>query len=165
MSPTSTTDQLFLATLENWLHGSEEVLVFIRRSRAAGDKSFEFFTSFAKLAERLRHLDPETCITAFKSHQLPIRGLVDEEFIRGCLVQIRDGSEFLLIEIVPRTAGRASWYHHEAGTSRLELKAALEDSFGVHVAVGQYPPWLEDGPNVISGYVPDATGKTKIGVY
>jgi hypothetical protein len=165
MNPLSVGDERFLKRLDEWLRGQAEILVLIRFSRAAGNKSFEFITSLEELSERVPKLGPQTCITAFRRPQLPIRGVVDEEFVRSCLIQIPDGSEFLVVETMPRTAGRASWYRREAGTSHLELQAALEDSFGVHVAVGQYPPWREDSPDVISGYVPDLAGNTMIGVY
>jgi hypothetical protein len=162
---TNTTDKRFLSTLEEWLRTRAEVLTLIRLSRAAGNKSFEFLTSFIALEERLNQLTPETCVTAFGRPQLPIRGVVDDEFIRSCLLQIQNGSEFLSVETVPRNAGNASWYHHEAGTSHSELREALENSKGMPVAVGEYPPWLEESPDVISGYVPDATGKLTIGLY
>jgi hypothetical protein len=50
----STTDNKFLKTLEDWLRGQQEIMILIRYSRAAGSKSFEFFTSFAALREVLR---------------------------------------------------------------------------------------------------------------
>ena len=165
MSPTSTTDERFLTTLEEWLRINSEILVQIRYSRAAGNKSFEFFTSFAEFVERMHQLRPETCITAFRSYQLPIRGVVDDEFISNCLVQIQDGSEFLVVETVPRNVGHVSWFHDEAGTSHLELREALESSRGMHVAVGIYPPSLDDGLEVICGFIPDAAGNVKVGVY
>jgi hypothetical protein len=42
MALKSATGEEFLKTLENWLDSQTEVLVLIRYSRAAGDKSFEF---------------------------------------------------------------------------------------------------------------------------
>src|SRR5277367_5972225 len=41
----STTDKRFLKSMEDWLCGQSEIMVLIRNSRAAGSKSFEFFTS------------------------------------------------------------------------------------------------------------------------
>ncbi|MGC1649722.1 MAG: hypothetical protein WA741_28185 [Candidatus Sulfotelmatobacter sp.] len=74
-------------------------------------------------------------------------------------------TEFLVVETVRTTAGRASWFHDEAGESHNELREALEDSRGRHVAVGEYPKWLEDGPDVISGYIPDRDGIVRSGAY
>jgi hypothetical protein len=45
------------------------------------------------------------------------------------------------------------------------LREELEGSRGVAVAVGLYPPWLEDTEDVISAVVPDEHGAVKSGVY
>ena len=49
----STTDKKFLKSLEDWLRGQSEIMILVRYSRTAGNKSFEFFTSFAALRKRL----------------------------------------------------------------------------------------------------------------
>ena len=165
MIHSSATDTNFLKTLDGWLTAESEILVLLRYSHAAGNKSFEFFVTFAALSERLHQLPPPTCVTAFKRPQLPLRGVVDDAFINECLSDIHDGAEFLVVETVPRTAGRHSWFHSEAGETHEELRESLEDSRGSPVAVGEYPPWLEDSPEVISGYVPDADGVVRIGAY
>jgi hypothetical protein len=162
---TSTTDKEFLKTVEDWLRIQSEIMILIRYSRAAGSKSFEFFTSFAGLKERLHQLKAETCVTAFRQPQLPLRGFVDEVFIGKSLSFLPEGSEFLVLETARRTAGRESWFHHEAGESHDELRQTLEGLRGKPVAFGQYPPWNEDSPDVISGYVPDQGGIVKRGVY
>src|ERR1700740_109882 len=105
----STADHKFLQTLKEWLAGQSEILVEIEFSRAGGSKSFEFFSSFAALSERLRPLGQQTRVTAFRRSQLPLRGFVDDEFIARCLSNIPEGREFLVVETVPRTAGRYSW--------------------------------------------------------
>ena len=58
-----------------------------------------------------------------------------------------------MVETAPRTAGNHSWFHHQAGESHEELHEVLEGLRGEGVAVGEYPPWLEDSPNVISACV------------
>jgi hypothetical protein len=161
----STADAQFLNTVEHWLLGQTEILVLIRYSRAAGSKSFEFFTSFAVLEDRLRQLPPETSVTAFRRPQLLLRGVADDQFIARCLSSIPDGVEFLVVETVRRTAGRASWFHEEAGESHGELRQALEASRGNQVAVGEYPNWTDDSDDVASAYIPDANGALRRGVY
>jgi hypothetical protein len=162
---TSTTDKEFLRTLDDWLQRQSEVLVLIRYSRAAGDKSFEFFTSFERLRERLGELKPETSVTVFRDRQLPLRGCVEDEFIGKCLNSVEAGSEFLVVGTAPRTAGSQSWFHHEAGESHEELREALEGLRGEVVAVGEYPPWLDNSLHVISAYVPEQDGNVRAGVY
>ena len=161
----SATGATFLETLQEWLRSQTEILVLIRYSRAAGNQSFEFFTSFALVEERVRQLAPETNSIVFRKPQLTIRGIVDDEFIGSCLHSIADGTEFLVVETARTTAGRASWFHDEAGESHNELREALEDSRRSHVAVGEYPNWLEDGPDVISCYIPDRDGILRSGAY
>jgi hypothetical protein len=165
MGLTSTADKEFLKTLEDWLDSQSEITVLIQYSRAAGNKSFEFYTSFAGLSERLHQLGPQTCITAFRRPQLPLRGVVDDAFIDACLRKISDGSEFVVVETVRRTAGQYSWFHYKAGETHEELRESLEASRGRPVAVGEYPPWLENSPDVIFGYVPDEDGVARTGVY
>src|ERR1051326_4625224 len=144
----SSTDETFINTLELWVHNQREILVLIRYSGAAGAKSFEFFSEFAALSERLGQLPPRTSIIAFRQRQLPFRAVVNDEFISNCLNGIPDGSEFLLVETVRRNAGQTSWFHEVAGETRSELREALEDSRGRPVAVGLYPPWQEDSADV-----------------
>lgn len=161
----SAKDSRFLNTLELWLRDQSEILVIIRYSRAAGAKSFEFFSSFTDLAQRLIELPPSTNIIAFRQPQLALRGTVDEAFVEKCIASIPETAEFLLVETAPQAAGKVSRFHHEAGQSHQELRAALENSRGRAVAVGVYPRWNEESPDVISAVVPDDHGDVKRGVY
>ena len=163
--PVSATDPDFLGTLERWLSSLPEMLVMIRYSAAAGNRDFEFFSSFEVLSNRISQLPPSTSITAFRQPQLPVRGVVDEVFIASCLIGVPDGSEFLVIETVRRAIGEKSWFHYEAGETHAELLDALENSLGASVAVGPYPPWVRDTDEVVSAIVPDENGLVRIGVY
>jgi len=161
----STTDKKFLKSLEDWLRGQSEIMILVRYSRTAGNKSFEFYTSFAALSKRLGLLKAETSVTAFRKPQLPLRGHVDDEFIGKCLSFIPASSEFLVLETDPRMATQQWLYYHEAGESRDELQQVLEGLRGRLVAVGTYPLSLKDSPDVISAYVPHQDGTVKGGVY
>jgi hypothetical protein len=165
MGYASATDPKFLGTLESWLRDLPEILVLIRYSHAAGNKDFEFFSSFGTLSSRIRQLAPRTSVVAFRQPQLPLRGLVDECFISSCLSRIPDGSEFLVLETTRRAYGEMSWFHNESGESHGELREALEESRGTPVAVGPYPPQLEDSDDVVSAIVPDENGIVRPGVY
>lgn len=165
MSYVASTDQRFLATLDDWLRSQPEILVLIRYLHAAGSKDFEFFTSFDTLLNRIRHLPPLTSIVVFKQRQLPLRGVVDDSFITSCMAHVPNGSEFLVVEATRRTYGRASWFHWAAGDSHEELRQELEGLRGCLVAVGPHPPWLEDTDDVISAVVPDEQGVVRAGAY
>lgn len=164
-SLTSTTDKKFLRSLEDWLSRQSEIMILVRYSRAAGSKSFGFFSSFATLRQRLAQLKAETSVTAFRRPQLPLRGRVDDDFIGKCLSLIPAGSEFLVLETDPRMATQQWLYHHEAGESLDEFLKVLDGLRGRLVAVGEYPQWLNDSPDVISAYVPHQDGTVKAGVY
>jgi hypothetical protein len=160
-----TTDPEFLGTLELWLRGQPEVLTLIRYSGAAGAKDFEFFSSFQSLADRIRELPPLACITAFRQPQLSLRSFVDDDFITRCLSIIPEGSEYLVVESTKRVCGDLSWFQYRAGESHTELREDLEDSRGVPVAVGRYPPWYGDTDDVVSAVVPDEHGEVNSGIY
>jgi len=161
----STTDKEFLKSLEHWLRGQSEIMILVRYSRAGGSKSFEFFSSFPALRARLAQLKAETSVTAFRKPQLTLRGRVDDEFIGKGLSLIPAGSEFLVLETDPRMATQQWLFHHEAGESTDELQRVLEELRGRLVAIGEYPQWLRDSPDVISAYVPNQDGSVKVGVY
>jgi len=161
----STTDSGLLRTLEDWLATQREILVEMEFSRTAGNKEFRFFSSFQELSSNLQQLNPQTRVTAFRIPQLPLRGWVDDAFIDMCLRRIPNGTEFLVVETVPRTAGTYSWFHQESGETHEELRESLENSRGNPIAVGKYLPWQEFGPDVICAYVPDADAVARVGVY
>src|SRR5215475_850799 len=140
-------------------------MILVRYSRAAGNKSFEFFSSFAALRQRLALLKAETSVTAFRKPQLPLRGRVDDDFISTCLSLIPADSEFLVLETDPRMATRQWLYHHETGESSDEFTQVLEGLRGRLVAVGEYPQRLSNCPDVMSAYVPHQDGTVKAGVY
>jgi hypothetical protein len=134
----SATDSALLGVLENWLRSRPEILVLIQYSRAAGGKEFEFFFSYESLAGRLSQLPPSTSVIAFRDAQLPLRGVVDADFISTCLNALPENSEFLVLE----TRGRDA--HWVAGETHAELRNELRELTGRPVAVGPYPPWLAD---------------------
>ena len=163
----STNDLPFLFTAQNWIEANGEVFTLIRFHASAGAKSFEFFRSLDTFSSRLQELRPRTCVTVFRDRQLPLRGQVDEEFARQALALVPDGAEFLVVVLDKMTVGAQSWFHDAAGESHAELLEALRDDYcyGKQVAVGTYPPWLEDNEAVISAVVPDSDGSVTTGAY
>ena len=100
MSYVPTTDPEFLGPLERWFQSQSEILVLIRVRCGGGAKDFELFSIFEALLRRIHELPLGTCITAFRQPQLPLRGVVDDEFIAKCLDSVPDGSEYLMVETV-----------------------------------------------------------------
>jgi hypothetical protein len=142
-----------------------EVLVLIRHHASAGSKEFEFFRSGEAFRDRLAGLPPRTCITVFRDMQLPRRGTVDPGFVAAAVAAIPDGTEWLAVSLQRSHHGALSWFHCSAGETHAELRAALEDCLGTSVAVGAYPPWLEDNEAVVSAVVPDPDGAVVSGIY
>ena len=165
MNRASTTDPTFLVALESWFQTRPEILVLIRLRCGGGGLDFEFYSSHEALANRVRNLPGGAWITAFRQPQLPIRGIVDAGFIEECLASIPNGAEYLMVETVQTVAGKASWFHYGSGTSHAELRDDLQESHGIHVAVGLYPPALDDSDEVIHAVVPDADGVVRPGPY
>jgi hypothetical protein len=161
----STAESGFLRALEDWLAMQPEILVEVEFSRTAGGKEFRFFSSFPELSSHLQQLNPQTRVTAFRRPQLPLRGRVDDAFIKMCITHIPNAAEFLVVETVARSAGGYSWFHESAGETHEELRESLEDSRGKPVAVGLYPPQPEVGAEVVCAYVPDHDGVARRGVY
>jgi hypothetical protein len=165
MSYAPTTDPQFQSTVESWFRSQDELLALIRYSHAGGNREYEFFSRIQDFAMRLSQLPHLTCVIVFRQPQLPIRGVVDDDFIATCLKSIPDGAEYCVTETVRRVYGRASWFHHASGESHAELRSDLDDCRGTPVAAGLYPPWLHDSADVISAVVPVEHGVARSGTY
>ena len=160
-----TTDPKFLGTLEGWFGTQAEILILFRVRAGAGAKEFEFHSAYHTALQRMRELPAGTCITAFKQPQLPLRGVVDDDFIARCLRSIPDGSEYLIVETVLTVAGSRSWFHDDSGETHRQLREDIEESRGLPVAVGLYPPALAENDDVIHAVVPDEDGVVRAGPY
>lgn len=163
----STDEPAFRSTVERWISDNGEVLAVIRFAGGAGSKSFEFFQSIGAFVARVEGLPAAACVTVLAERQLPLRGIVDDEFIGRARNAIRDGDEWLVVCQERITVGAASWYHDCEGNSNEELEAELRDEYcyGKLVAVGWHPDWLEDSSTVITAIVPNADGTVTVGAY
>jgi hypothetical protein len=165
VSYASAQESNFLAQASRWIAETGEILALIRYSHAAGSKDFEFFSSADAFRDRLNGLAPRTCITVFRKRQLPLRGTVNDDFIRQALQLIPENQEYLIVGLERVTYGTQSWHPKAAGESHEELADDLRDFQGNPVAVGPYPPWLEDNDEVVSAVIPNSDGSVTTGVY
>jgi len=161
----SATDAAFFDTVAGWIAGRGEVLVLIRYSHKAGSKDYEFFQSVDAFRDRLRHLSPRDCVTVFGRRQVPLRGRIDDDFIRRAEALVPEGTEFLIVGLEPVQYGNLTWYRYTAGETHAELRESLAEMRGELVAVGPYPPWLENVDDVISALIPNDDGSVSPGVY
>lgn len=161
---TPTTNPEVLGKLDRWFCAQSEILARIR-GRSSGSEEFEFYSAFKSLTDRMHDSRPYTWFTVFKQPHLPLRGVVDDDFIARCLSSVPDGAEYLITETVRRVAGKRSWFHNSSGDSNKMLRDDLEESRGVFVAVGLYPPCIEEREDVIHCFTPDADGIVTAGPY
>lgn len=156
-------DPNFLPTVARWFAEQPELLVLFCYSRAAGSKDFYLLRSFADFQAELAPLPPQTSIVVFRLPQLPLRGVVNADFVEAACARIPDGAEYLLL-----LAAREPYLNksrHFAGETHQELREHLADEMGETVAVGLYPDWLDESDDVISAIVPSADGTVGGGVY
>jgi hypothetical protein len=165
MTHLASTDPIFLCTLESWCAGQSEVLALIRFRRGGGSREYRLFSSYSALLEMIHGAPAGACITVFRNPNLPLRGVVDEEFIKKCLAGMPDGAEYVMFETVQTVAGKGSWYHYGSGQSHAELKDDLEQSLGLPVVLGYHPSMSADPTEAVDGVVPDADGAVRAGPY
>jgi len=128
----------FLERVAEWIERSGEVLVILRYLRAAGGKDF----CLCRTAEEFRAISGQapagTDIEVFRDPQLPVRGIVTEEFVRAALAVVPDGAEYLLLTREQR-AGTLFSRWADLGASHAELLEVLQEHDGVEVMVGICP--------------------------
>src|SRR5262245_37163060 len=86
----------FIATVHGWLASSGEVLVVLRYLRAAGRKGYALCHSSADFEAIVAEAPPGTDIEVFRERQLPIRGLVTDQFIAEALTAVGTGEEHMV---------------------------------------------------------------------
>ena len=155
----------FQEACKQWLEEQGEVLALFCFSRAAGSRSYEFFTDYLALQERIAQLPPSTCVTVWEDRQLTLRGIVDQVFIARALEQIPDKTDWLLTGLERVVYGKSSWYRNDSGRPLAELEAELPDYMGERIALGVCPPWAEHGGKEVSAIIPNEDGTVTVGVY
>jgi hypothetical protein len=161
----SSLDSSFLNTVEQWIADRGEILVMLRFSHAGGSHSYEFFSSFNSFKNRITQCQPRTCIIVFQKEQLPLRGIVDEDFTAKAMALVSDGEEYLIAGLEQVQYGKMSWFPNWSGENHQEMKDDLKDAIGKKVAFGSFPPWLHDNDHVTSAVVPLSSGEVECGVY
>lgn len=128
----------FLARVAGWIEQSGEVLVILRYLGAAGAKDFALCRTRAEFEGVVESAPNGTDIEVFRDRQLPIRGVVDDSFIRSALDSLPDGEEYLLVTFETRPGGIISRFG-DIGDRQAELRESLSELIGVEVALGHCP--------------------------
>jgi hypothetical protein len=154
-------EENFVTEVCAWIAQQGEVFLDIYYPRTAGVHDYVFVHSCAYLLDLLNTLPPQCNITVFRDKQLPLRGIVTQEFEEQALIEIPDKSgwfavaaESEVIEADGRIAfhwlpaeekSRRHQYHAEADSSHETLCIMLRENWGKYIAVGlDFPTHIED---------------------
>jgi hypothetical protein len=128
----------FLDRVTDWIERAGEVLVILRYLRAAGAKDFALCRTRSEIEDLIDSVPRGTDIEVFRDRQCPIRGVVDDAFIRSALDSLPDGQEYLLMTSETRPGSKISRFG-EIGGSQAELRESLSELMGAEVALGRCP--------------------------
>lgn len=156
-------EQSFLSTVHEWFMAHHDIFVVVRYSSMAGARQYFGFKDFGKFQAQLKNFPPQADVIVFRDKQFPLRGMVNDAFIRQALASIPDNTEASVAGIVqPPDASVYLW----ACDTHAELVETLQDLRGEYAAVGLYPPWhMPDNEKMISALVPLQDGTLKRGCY
>lgn len=129
----------FFKTCAEWIQGSQEVLV--ASHYGAGDRDYLFCRSLDDLqrfCESTAQGYSSASVAAFRTHQMQLRGVVDQAFIDKLKTTLPEFKEYLVLQLAPNKAGLLTG---NACDTIAELLNELHDELGRPVAVGEFPEW------------------------
>lgn len=133
----------YLSTVRSWIKATGEVLVIMRYLRAAGAKDYAIVRS-AEEFDRLVDVCPiGTDIIVFRDKMLPLRGVVDNTFVKHVQESLPEDMECLFVKMKPEKPGDPRCFG-EFGYMR-HLNSDLEDMVGETIAIGGCPDFT--GPD------------------
>ena len=133
----------YLNTVDSWIRVSGEVLVIMRYLRGGGSKDFALITSPDLFRQLIDRCPVGTDIIVFRDLQLPLRGVVDSEFIAKAKRLVPDGSEYLYIRTTPERPDDPRCFG-EFDEGHVTLVVDLNDEIGESVAFGLCPNFVPD---------------------
>lgn len=128
----------FLDRVAGWIAAGGEVLAVLRYLCGAGSKDYTLYTSRADFEAMVAWAPRGTDVIVFRDHQLPIRGVVTEAFIRRVTDAIPAGAEWMLVTLERHASlpvSRVSTINDDPA----DLVEQLTDLIGCDVAVGLCP--------------------------
>jgi hypothetical protein len=78
-------DEHFLSTVRAWFEVHPDIFVVVRLSHTAGGKDYLWLNKFETFDTWLRTLPPKADVCVFRDDQFPLRGVVNDDFIRQAL--------------------------------------------------------------------------------
>jgi hypothetical protein len=137
MTPARDVTPTFLNRVTDWIERAGEVLVILRYLNS-GAKDFALCRTRSEFEDLVDSVPRGTDIEVLRDRQLPIRGVVDDAFIRSALDSLPDGQEYLLMTSETLPGSKISRFA-EMGESQAELRESLSELIGAEVALGRCP--------------------------
>jgi hypothetical protein len=95
----------FLATVRRWILATGEVLVVLKYLRGGGAKDLALVTT-VEAFDRLVDVCPVgTNIIVIRDPRLPLRGVVDDDFVQRALDLMAESAEYLFVVTTPSSPG------------------------------------------------------------
>jgi len=114
----------------------------LRYLASAGNKGFAFCHTHQEFKRLVENAPLGTDIEVFRDLQLPIRGRVDESFVKIALGTISEGQEYMIVA-QERQPDSSLSIHGGMGDSHVDLCEELKALHGREVALGPCPPFNE----------------------
>ena len=132
----------YIETVTKWIQSSGDVFIVMRYLRAAGAKDYAFARTADDFRQLLDVLPVGTDVIVFRDPQLPLRGVVDDDFLVAAQSLIPDGDAYLFVRMDPLSTGDIRAFG-EMGGSHAELNDDLQYHPGKEVAIGPCPRFIE----------------------
>ncbi len=143
--PVSTKSEIFSKTLSSWFEEKGEILVLTWYPLSHG-YDLELHQDLDLLKRRIADLEPGRSLSLIKDFYLPIRGIVDHEFIDKALQYIGKNEEFIVLGLEYKDVDRGIKPDFERGDNHAELVEMLNELSGKRIALGKDKDatWQED---------------------
>ena len=134
MGPFIYTEPRVADTLQKWFASTGELFVELYRPHSGTGGDFYRLLSYADYQNLMERADPGAIVFVSRDRHFPLRGIVDDAFIRHCLEEIKDGESHLIIR--PSAYPETIDYLGD-GNSHAELKRDLQSARDSEVWVGR----------------------------
>ena len=133
----------YLATVDSWIAGTGEVLVIVRYLWGGGAKDYSLVTTPEMFRSLINACPKGADIIVMRDPQLPLRGIVDNEFIQRAKKSVGNDQEYMFVCMMsgndqdPRCRGGFDIGH-------AMLEDDLSEEMENHVAFGPCPEFIAD---------------------
>jgi hypothetical protein len=129
-----------LGKVREWIDEQGEVLIILRYLRMAGAKDFALCRSIAEFESIVEDAPVGADIEVVRHAGLPLRGIVDSEFIEAAVRSVRDDEEYLIL--TTETGEGCLARHYDWDWTHANLRSDLNELLGVEVRMGACPEFM-----------------------